>query len=150
MRKAVITVQENQISKSQIRELDEIIRRNYRRYVSAEKLTTVWCRVPQGQMFTNYEESNSSLVTMECPEEFAQEQRIHMMEACEKEWLSVTQQHPDELMIAIIEPELMGTLMQSNRARLSSIGQKFLALNMMKALLKSRIFGSPMSFNPNL
>ncbi|MEM7543502.1 MAG: hypothetical protein AAF384_18235 [Pseudomonadota bacterium] len=150
MRKALITVQEQQVSKPQIRKLDEIIKRNYRRFVGEDNLTSLWCRVPKGQMFTNYDDSRSSLVTLECPEDFKQPTRVAMMKAVESEWLTVTQQHPDELMLAIIEPELMTTLLGSNQHRLSFAGRIFFALNMLKSAVKAKFIGAPISFNPNL
>ncbi|MAK45017.1 MAG: hypothetical protein CMN80_12835 [Spongiibacter sp.] len=150
MRKALIIVQEQQLSQTDIRRLDSYIKQHYQRYIGTEKLLTIWNRIPAGQAFTKYEDSRSSLVTMECEKGLEQAKRVAMMKALEKDWLALTAQHPDELMLAVVEEDLFAGLFESSRERLDLIGRLHLVFKMLCSFLKAALSGAPIQFNPNL
>ena len=150
MRKALIVIQDAQITAEQVKQLDAIVKRHYQQHVSDEKLLTIWNRVPQGQAFTKYEDSRSSLVTMECQNGLAQNQRVALMQALEKDWRTVTGQHPDEVMLAVVDEDLFADVFASSQNRLSPLGRIHLILSMLKAFINARLTGAPVQFNPNL
>lgn len=150
MPKALITVQEEQISKDQIRQLDEIVKGHYEKYVSKQKLTTIWCRVPPGQAYTKYKPSESSLLTIECESGFPQQKRISFLTNLEKNWRKVTGQSSDNVMLALIEEDLFGTVLESNRNRLSKKGRRRMSLHVVKAILKALVTRKPITFTPNI
>ena len=106
MPKALIAIQAEKISDEQIVTLERLVLDNYKRHVGGEKLLVVWNKIPEGQAFTDYKDSNSSLITMECGNSFPQEKRVAMLTELEAAWREVTGQHPDEVMLALVEQEL--------------------------------------------
>ena len=86
MRKALIAVQADQFSDTQIQALDRLIHTHFAAHVSNERLLTIWNKLPAGQAFTDYKDSRSSMITVECPNDFAQEKRIRMLTAMESDW----------------------------------------------------------------
>ncbi len=150
MRKALIAIQAEQFSEAQIQTLDRLIHANYAQHVSDEALLTIWNHLPKGQAFTDYQDSHSSMITLECPNGFAQEKRVRMLTALESDWRATTGQNPHEVMLALVEQDLFGTLFASNQQRLSWMGRLNLIVKMIKSIVHARLSGSPVSFNPNL
>ena len=150
MRKALITIQANQFSETQIQQLDAVIKDNYRTLVSQEKLLTVWCHVPAGQAYTNYQSSQSSIITVECQNQFPQPQREKMLKTCASQWQGITGQNSDQIMLALVEEDLFKDLLDSNQQRLSSKGRMRMGMHMAAALLSSKLARRPFSFNPNI
>lgn len=150
MRKALIAVQAEQLSDAQIKVLDSLVKQHYQRHVSNEKLLTIWNRVPAGQAFTDYKDSTTSLITMECANHFPQAKRVALMTALEKAWREITGQTSDEVMLALVEEDLFAELFASSQQRLSFSGRLSLMRSMLGAFVRARLSGSPVSFNPNL
>lgn len=150
MNKALITVQAGQLSKQKIAQLNLMLKQHYRRFVCDTKLQTVWCVVPTGQAFTKYELSRSSLLTIECPNGFEQRKRISMLKACERDWVAITGQHSDDLMLALVDEEVFKTVLQSNQNRLSTFGKLHMGFHLAAAILRSLVARTPTTFNPNL
>lgn len=150
MKKILVTIQQNQFSAQQIRDLQQILLNNYKQYVSHQKPTIVWCIVPEGQAYTEYKPSQSSLVTMECDDNFPQAKRIDMLKACERDWLAITHQHTDQLMLALVESRLFQNIVDSNQNRLSAYGRLRMGLHLMKGFLISKLRQGVLAFNPNL
>ena len=150
MPKALIAVQAEQISDAQLRTLDALVQQLYQRHVSFEKLFTIWNLIPAGQAFTNYRDSTSSLITMECANNFPQEKRVALMTELEKAWREITGQCSDDVMLALVEEDLFAELFESNQKRLSLGGRLSLILSMLRAFVRARLGGAPVSFNPNL
>jgi len=150
MKKILVTIQQNQFSNQQIRDLQQVLLNNYKQYVSAVKPTVVWCVVPTGQAYTEYKPSQSSLVTMECEDNFPQAKRIEMLKACEQGWLSITGQHTDQLMLALVESRLFKDIVDSNQNRLSGLGRFRMGLHLVKSFITSKIRQGVLAFNPNL
>ena len=64
MAKILVSVQADQFTDDQIKRLEAVLRRNYAEHVTDTKVTVIWCVVPQGQFYTNYKLSRSSLISM--------------------------------------------------------------------------------------
>lgn len=150
MRKALILIQAGQISDAQIAELESLLRRHYAAHVSTDKLLVLWNRIPAGQAFTKYEDSRSSIVTMECPEGFAQDKRVALLTALEADWRGVTGQHPDEIMLSLVDESMFAELFKSSQQRLTPVGRLKLVGKMIKAVLGARMRNQPIIVNPNL
>jgi hypothetical protein len=150
MPKALILYQDQQFSDVQVQLLDDLLKRLYRAHVDSTRLLTIWNRIPAGQAFTNYRDSRSSLVTLECPNGFPQRTRVVMLKALDEEWRSITQQHPEQLMLALVEKDMFSVVYQSNRTRLSVGGQLKFAWHIVQALLRAWRRRTPLIVNPNL
>ena len=150
MRKALIVIQAEQISDAKIEHLDTLIQKHYREHVGSEKLLTIWNTLPKGQAFTDYEDSRSSMITVECPNDFPQESRVAMLTSLERDWRTVTGQNPHQVMLALVEETLFADVFSSNKQRLSPIGRLCLVLKVLSSFVRARLTGSPISFNPNL
>ena len=150
MRKALIIVQEEQLSGQQIQRLDAFVKRRYRKHVSHDKLLTIWNRIPAGQAFTRYEDSRASLVTMECENGFEQSRRVALMQALDKDWRSVTGQRPDAVMLAVVDEALFADVFKSSQMRLSLLGRVELTFRMLRSMFHARLSGTPIQFNPHL
>ena len=150
MNKILCTVQASQFSDGQIKTLEAILRRHYAEFVSSDRAAVIWCIIPQGQAYTDYQPSQSSLVTMECEIGFPQEKRIALLKRCAGDWLDVTGQHKDHLMLALVEADKFKLLLDSNQQRLSPFGRLQFVLHMFTSLLVSKFSKGYLSFSPNL
>lgn len=150
MRKALIVIQDNQFTDTQIALLEKTVRKHYQHYVSQEKLMVIWNRIPSGQAFTNYQPSRSSVVTMECANGFAQKQRIALLEALEKDWRAISEQHPDEIMLALVEESLFATTFRSSQTRLTFFGRLAFMAKVLRTAVAAKIKGLPIVINPNM
>lgn len=150
MRKALISIQQEQLSQQQIRQLDALLQQHYRQHIGDERLLIIWNRLPAGQAFTKYEDSRSSLVTLECAKGLPQARRVAFMQALDKDWREITSQHPDELMLAVVEADAFASILSSSQQRLSLRGRLQLNLKMLRCILKARLSATPIQFNPNL
>lgn len=150
MKKALITVIQEHIFDEQIKQLEAILCRNYVKHVSSERLIVIWCKIPAEQVWTNYQPSRSSIVTIECANGFPQQQRVALLKSIAAEWGAVTHQHPDELMLALADADLFGVMLASNRERLAPIGRLKMVAQMATSLLVSRLRHGFLAFSPNL
>jgi|GEM_PF-958418 len=150
MRKILILIQEDQFTTRQISLLEQLVRHHYRRHVSRTRVMVLWNRIPAGQAFTNYQDSRSSLITLECPQGFPQSARITLLKAIEKDWLEVSRQHPDELMLALVEAPRFAEIFNSTRNRLSWVGRIALITRVLGTALMARLRGAPIIINPNM
>jgi len=104
MKKILATIQDGQFSDSQIKTLQTMLRGHYQQHVDAGHVVVIWLVVPAGQAFTDYKPSQSSVVTMECDIGFAQEKRLALLQACQRDWCSITGQDVDHLMFSLSKP----------------------------------------------
>lgn len=144
------TVQEGQFSDDQIKALEATLRCNYAEHVSAVRITVIWCVIPRGQAFTNYQPSQSSLISMECDVGFSQDSRVKLLHDCERDWTTITGQNPDQVMLSLIEADVFNDVLDGNRLRLSKAGNLQLQWHMLTSLLRSKLRKGYLSFCPNL
>ena len=136
--RAIITVQEDQFSIAKLKELEVIIRALYAKHVSDDKLTVVWNIAGAGLAFTNRQPSRSSLVTFETPDGFEEERRAALLSECDEEWRAITNQHPDQVMVAAFDQALYSKIFKGNLERLSPIGRIIFQLKTIGRLLRSK------------
>ncbi|MDC0663681.1 hypothetical protein [Marinobacter sp. SS21] len=149
MRKGLISAVRGQFSTAQQRELEAMVRAHYRTHVGDERLVVFWMEFEPDQMFTNYAPSQSAIVTLECANDFPQAKRVAMLTACANDWCAQTGQHPDHLMLALLEQDLFGTFLASNRERLSAAGAiQFYGSAAMRAL-RVRVTRGVFAFSAN-
>ncbi|MGB1580435.1 MAG: hypothetical protein ACPHER_02885 [Nevskiales bacterium] len=150
MNKILCTVQAGQFSDAQIKTLEALLRRHYASLVSTGPVSVIWGLIPKGQAYTDYQPSQSSLVTMECAVGFSQEKRVALLQACAQDWLAETGQHSDHLLLSLVEADRFKQLLDSNQDRLSPLGRLQFVLHMLTSLLRSKLSKGYLSFNPNL
>ena len=137
--RAIITVQEDQFSIAKLKELEVIVHGLYAKHVSDEKLTVVWNVAGAGLAFTNRQPSRSSLVTFETPDGLPEDKREALLSACDKEWRALTNQHPDQVMVAAFDQALYSKIFKGNLERLSPLGRIVFQLKTMGRLLRSKM-----------
>lgn len=150
MPKVLATVQAGQFSDEQIRALETCVRKHYATHIGSGRIAMIWCVVPEGQCYTNYAPSQSSLLSIECPNGLAQDRRVAMLKACEQDWIAITGQHSDSLMLAVLDADKFAELLAANQARLSGFGRLRFNLHMLISLLRSKLSRGYLAFNPNL
>ena len=149
MRKGLISAVRGQFSPAQQRKLEAIVKAHYRTHVSDERLGVFWMEFEPDQMFTNYAASQSTIVTLECANDFPQDKRVALLTACANDWCAETGQHPDQLMLALLEEELFGVFLASNRERLSGLGALQFYSSALVRALRSRFSRGIFAFSAN-
>ena len=150
MKKALITIQQDQFSAYQLKQLNTLIKQNYRRYVSSERLLITWMQIPQDQMYCDYKPSQSSIITIEAPDGFPQHKRVNMLKNTQDQWLSITNQVADNLMLTLIDSSLFSEIVASNQERLSLLGKLKMLKVILSSVFASMIRRSPILINPNI
>ena len=149
MKKSLITIQQGQFSAYQLKQLNTLIKQNYRHYVSSERLLITWMQIPQDQMYCDYKPSQSSIITIEAPDGFPQNKRVNMLKNTQDQWLSITNQVADNLMLTLIDSSLFSEIVASNQERLSLLGKLKMLKVILSSVLASMIRRSPILVNPN-
>lgn len=150
MKKALTMINASQFNDSQIAQLEALLKRLYQQHVSDEKLTVIWSEVADGQFFTNYAPSQTSIVSAECVNGFPQNKRVDFLTALAKEWSAVTGQHLDSLMLALVDADEFKVITDSTLRRLSLWGRIRLSLHVAGKLIRAKSAGRPLRFSPNL
>ena len=139
MKKILITTGEDQFSRRQIKSLQYLIEQNYRTYISNEKTRIIWSEVVIDNLFHNYKKEQNTILIMECKKGVGQEQRAQMCQACSRDWLRITGQGIDQLVIGILETLVFSALLQRNSQCLSVMGKMRYHIKIAINLLWSRI-----------
>jgi len=150
MKKALVMIQAGQFSAEQIRSLEAVLTDCYQRHVSSEKLTVVWSELAAGQAFTNYAPSQTSIVSAECANGFAQAKRVAYLTELAQQWSAITGQHLDSLMLALVDADQFKIIADSTLRRLSAIGRLKFALHVVRNLLTAKLKRQPLKFSPDL
>lgn len=150
MKKILVTIQEKQFNTAQIKLLEAVIRSTYTTHVGVKKILVIWCMIPQGQAYTNYQPSQSSLISMECDNGFDQDKRIKLLKNLEQDWTSITGQDSNYVMLSLIESDVFNVLLDANHERLTFMGRIKLQVHMVSSLLRSQLLNGFLSFYPNL
>lgn len=128
MQAILITIGKDQFTDSQIRSLEHVVLHNYRTHISTDKARVLWSQVPNGDSYKDYEQKQPSILSLGCEVGFAQEKRVRMFENCSEDWLAITQQDPDDLVIAILERPIFEAFLKRNNQQLTGLGKaKFYA-----------------------
>ncbi|MDN5201277.1 hypothetical protein QQ008_07890 [Fulvivirgaceae bacterium BMA10] len=147
MKKILITISEGQFSKRQILSLESLIRQNYKTHISADPLLVIWNQVPAGNIFHDYKNGQPSILVIESNENIEQHQRVEMFEACTRDWLQITGQRIDQLIISVLDTPVFNKLLQRNSKHLTIPGKVKYFLRLGTDLLSSRTFKGYYTFN---
>ena len=150
MKKILITAGENQFSKKQIKSLESLIIQNYKTYISHEKVCVIWSRVQMDDVSRNYKKGQPSILVIECHEQLGQDQRVDMFKICTHDWLRITGQSIDQLVISVLETPVFSTLLQRNSKCLSVIGKSKYHLKLVLGLAWSRVSKGYYSFSSSI
>lgn len=150
MSKILATIQSGQFSDTQIRQLEAAVLKQAAQTLGPGRRNIVWCLIPEGQAYTRYEASRSSLLTIEAQNGLNQEKRVALLKACEQEWTAITGQHSDQVMLAVLDQDKFSELLAANQQRLSRWGRLRFNLHLLTSLIRSKLSRGYLSFNPNL
>ena len=150
MNRALIAIGQDQFSRQQIRSLEQVIKQNYKRYVSSEKLMVLWNLVPQGNMYNDYQEQQPSIIALECDEGFAQEKRVNMFQACMQDWVAITQQDINDVVISVLESPTFNALLNRSSHHLTTFGKWRYRVHLLSSLLISRALNKYYSFSSSI
>ena len=150
MNRALVTIGKNQFSKQQIRSLEQVIKQNYTRYISSEKLMVLWNLVPQGNMYNDYQEQQPSILAIECDEGLGQERRVNMFQACMQDWVAITEQDINDMIISVLERPTFQALLDRSSHHLTTFGKWRYRSHLLSSLLLSRIFNKYYSFSSSI
>ena len=150
MKNALITVGKNQFSKRQIRSLEYVIRHNYKQYINSEKIRILWNKVPQGNMYNDYQEQQPSILMIECEEGLVQKKREHLFQVCMQDWVAITGQDINDVVISVLESQTFNALLNRNSNNLTTFGKWRYRIHLLSSLLISRIFNKYYSFSSSI
>ncbi len=150
MEKALITVGKDQFTRQQIRSLEHIVIQNYKSYVSRKDLTVIWNLVPEGNAYKNNKRKQPSIITIGCDVDFPQERRVKMFEACSKDWLFITKQHSDDLVIAILERPTFEAFLKRSSEQLTTFGKLKFYSNLLLDLALTKTRNGYFAFDSSL
>ncbi|NAS29493.1 hypothetical protein GTQ40_00775 [Flavobacteriaceae bacterium R38] len=147
MNKALITIIKGQFSDAQIRSLEQIVLQNYRIHISKGDLKIVWNLIPKGNTYRNSEIIQPSIISIGCEVGFPQESRLNMFESLSKDWLCITGQHNDDLIIAIIEAPAFEAFISKKSEHLTHYGKVKFYLNVMLGQVFNKARNGYYAFN---
>lgn len=139
MKKMLITVGEDQFTHKQIRQLETIVKKHTEAIIGSQNPLAIWNMVPQGNGYNDYEARQSSLVMIECEDNLPQEKRVTLFETITKEWLAVTKQSIDHLVIVVLENETFNDFLKRNGRHLTSWGKMKMYAHMISSMLRSKM-----------
>ena len=123
MKKIVATIGEGQFSKRQIRSLQALITHHYKTCLQVATVRVFWHKVPQTHLFRNYKNGQPSILMIECDPNLPQQRRVDMFKACTSDWLRMTGQGIDQLIIAILESPAFNVLLKGNSQFFNTMGR---------------------------
>ncbi len=123
MQVILITIGKNQFTDSQIRSLEHIVQQHYRTHISNASTRVLWNQVPKGDFYKDYQQKQPSIISVGCEVGFDHEKRVRMFENCSEDWLAITGQHPDVLVIAILEQPIFEAFLKWNSHQLTGLGK---------------------------
>ena len=140
MRKVMCTIHEGQISKSQIHDLEAMIKRVYRDRINSEQpLFVVWTEMPSGQGFTEAKPSRVSWVMVEVDDHFDQQEREAVMKAISDEWARIAKVSTGNLMLTIADTSQFSSLAQAMQQRIALGARSKFMLKMLTHLIVTKV-----------
>ena len=151
MKKALCTVNAEQVNDSHKKALESALRSNYAKHLSVtEKLRIVWCELPSDQGFTSYEQPCVSLVVIEAQDGLDQAVREQMLADCAGDWSKITGIALERLMISVFDEAQFAIYLSANQRRMSLLGRARFALHMVASLVRSKATRGLLVFSPNI
>lgn len=137
--KAMIIVQENQFSIDTLYELQACIQNTYAKHFRSDKLTVIWNLMPTGCAITDRQPSQSSLVSVQVPNNTHRQVREAFLNDCFKSWRDITKQDADHIMVSALDSDVFTELLKSNLGRLSLMGKLSFISNMVCKFIQSKL-----------
>ena len=147
MKKILITVGEGQFSERQVKSLQSLIIQNYWTHIAIEPVLVLWNQVPVENVYHDYKEGQPSILIIECEKNLEQTQRVEMFQACTEDWLRITGQRMNQLIISILDVRVFNALLQRNSKYLTAAGKLGYFFRLAMNLLSSRILKGYYSFH---
>lgn len=138
MKKILATISEGQLSSRQIKSLESYLHHNYRSHVGHEKVMIIWNQVPPKNIYHDYRNGQPSILLIECDKGLDQHQRVKMFEACTQDWLAITGQTINQLIISVLETPEFNALLNRNSKYLTLIGKAKYFSRLIPSLLTSK------------
>ena len=139
MKKILITVGERQFSERQIKSLQSLIVQNYKTFIAIESVLVLWNQVPLDNIHHNYKKSQPSILAVECEEGLEQTYRLGMFESCTRDWLRITGQRIDQLIITVLDTPVFIALLRQHNKHLTTAGKLGFFLRLLTHLQLSKI-----------
>jgi hypothetical protein len=87
---------------------------------------------------------------MECPIGFDQQRRIYFLQSLAQQWRAITRQHPDHVLLSLLESDVFAQFVRSNQQRLSSYGKGVFVWHLLRHFIRSKWRNEVFRFSPNL
>lgn len=139
MKKVLITIGGGQFSKRQIKSLQSLIVQNYRTHIAIEPVLVLWNQVPVENIYHDYQKGQSSIIAIESEENLDQARRVEMFQTCTKDWLNITGQRLDQLVIAVLDTPVFNSLLGRNYKYLTQPGMLKYFGRLFISMLSSRV-----------
>lgn len=140
MRKVMCTIQEGQITKPQIHELEAMIKRVYRDQINSEQhLFVVWTEMPRGQGFTEAKPSRVSWVMVEVEDNFDQQKSEAAMKTISDEWARIAEVSTGNLLLTIADATQFNRLGQAMQQRIAPGARSKFMLKMLTHLIVTKV-----------
>lgn len=136
--RALIAIQDGQISVEQIKKLEQIVRALYAEHVDARKLTLIWNVADRQHTITNRKWSHSSAFSIGVPDGFPGNKREAFLMALDQNWRAVTGQHPDQTSFAAMDETRFREVMKGNLERFSRLGRILYLFRTSRRMTKSK------------
>ncbi|UOY06142.1 hypothetical protein L0P88_19725 [Muricauda sp. SCSIO 64092] len=135
MQLILITIGKNQFTDSQIRSLEHIVQQHYRTHISNVSTRILWNQVPKGDSYKDYQQKQPSIISVGCEVGFDQEKRVRMFENCSEDWLAITGQDQEDLVIAILEQPIFEAFLKWNSQQLTGLGKLKFYIHILSSLV---------------
>ena len=150
MQVILITIGKNQFTDSQIRSLEHIVHQHYRTHISNAGTRVLWNQVPKADSYRNYQQKQPSIISMGCKVGFDQEKRVRMFQNCSEDWLAISSQDPDDLVIAILEQPIFEAFLKRNSQQLTGLGKVKFYIHMLSNLVFNKARKEYFAFDSSL
>lgn len=136
--RALVAIQEGQISLGQIKQLEQAVRALYAQHVGPQKLTIIWNVADEQHTITDRKWSRSSSFSVAVPNGFSNDKREAFLLALDKAWRAITDQHPDQTSFVAFDEARFQEVFEGNLARFSPLGRALYLFKTMIRLGRSR------------
>lgn len=151
MRKIICNVQEGQISKKQLLELESALKLSYAQYFGPKPgVAVLWSSIPKGQGFTEGRASKTSLVLVEVVDGLNQNLREVAMLEMASNWARIAEVDLDHLMITLCDETPFKLYLQMNQGRTRPAARPWFKITTMAHLFLSRMRDGYFSIRTNL
>lgn len=136
--RALIAIQEGQISLDQIKQLEAVLRDLYAKHVGPQALTIIWNVADSQHTITNRAWSRSSACSLPVPNGFSDAKREALLLELDRNWRAITGQHPDQTSFVAFDKDRFDEVLKGNLERFSPLGRALYLFRMAMRLRRSK------------